>query len=113
VFIARPPLFKLESGRGAQRKSEYAWTHQEMERLALKLGKPVIQRYKGLGEMDAQQLWETTLDPRTRTLMQVTISDAAAAERQVSILMGDEVAARRSFIVNNVHFGLEEVFEAV
>jgi topoisomerase IV subunit B len=108
VYIARPPLYKIESGRGSGRKVQYAWSSEEMERLVRRLGKPSLQRYKGLGEMDAHQLWETTMNPETRTLLQVTIEDGAAAERQVSILMGDEAAARRAFIVDNVHFGVSE-----
>ncbi len=107
IYIARPPLYKIASRKGRS-KPTYAWTRQEMEAIARRYRNPTIQRYKGLGEMNSTQLWETTMNPETRSLLQVTINDTAAAERQVSILMGDEPAARRQFIVETIDFGLED-----
>ncbi|WP_010172757.1 DNA topoisomerase IV subunit B [Bacillus coahuilensis] len=109
VFIALPPLYKVSKGTGKKEVIEYAWTDEELKDAIKKIGRGyIIQRYKGLGEMNADQLWETTMDPSTRTLIRVRIDDAARAERRVTTLMGDKVEPRRKWIENNVAFGLEE-----
>ncbi|TYS79919.1 DNA topoisomerase IV subunit B [Rossellomorea aquimaris] len=109
VYIALPPLFKVSKGSGKKEVIEYAWTDDELDGAVKKIGKGyMIQRYKGLGEMNADQLWETTMDPDTRTLIRVKIDDAARAERRVTTLMGDKVEPRRKWIESNVAFGLEE-----
>ena len=109
VYIALPPLYKMSKGKGKKEVVEYAWTDGELEELRQKIGRgAILQRYKGLGEMNADQLWETTMDPETRTLIRVTIDDLARAERRVSVLMGDKAAPRRQWIEDNVKFTLEE-----
>ncbi|WP_353056012.1 DNA topoisomerase IV subunit B [Mesobacillus subterraneus] len=109
VFIALPPLYKVSKGTGKKEVIEYAWSDDELKGAMKKVGKGyMIQRYKGLGEMNADQLWETTMDPETRTLIRVRIDDAARAERRVTTLMGDKVEPRRKWIESNVAFGLEE-----
>lgn len=109
VFIALPPLYKMSKGKGKKEVVEYAWSDVELEELRQKFGKgSLLQRYKGLGEMNADQLWETTMNPETRTLIKVTIDDLARAERRVSVLMGDKAAPRRQWIEDNVKFTLEE-----
>lgn len=109
VFIALPPLYKVSKGTGKKEIIEYAWSDDELKGAMKKVGKGyMIQRYKGLGEMNADQLWETTMDPETRTLIRVRIDDAARAERRVTTLMGDKVEPRRKWIESNVAFGLEE-----
>jgi topoisomerase IV subunit B len=109
VFIALPPLYKVSKGTGKKEIIEYAWSDDDLQDTIKKVGKGyILQRYKGLGEMNADQLWETTMDPETRTLIRVQIDDAARAERRVTTLMGDKVEPRRKWIESNVAFGLEE-----
>lgn len=109
VFIALPPLYKVSKGSGKKEVIEYAWDDDELDGTIKKVGKGyTLQRYKGLGEMNADQLWETTMDPEHRTLIRVRIDDAARAERRVTTLMGDKVEPRRKWIESNVAFGLED-----
>lgn len=106
IYIALPPLYKVTKGK----TTEYIYSDQELDALRRKLGKVEIQRYKGLGEMNATQLWETTMDPSQRTLIKVGISDGVKAERRVTVLMGDKAELRRKWIEDNVSFTLEDTF---
>ncbi|WP_342576078.1 DNA topoisomerase IV subunit B [Solibacillus sp. FSL K6-1781] len=109
VYIALPPLYKVSKGSGKKQELMYAWTEQELSAATKKIGKGyIIQRYKGLGEMNADQLWDTTMNPETRTLIRVKIEDGARAERRITTLMGDKVEPRRKWIESNVNFGMEE-----
>lgn len=109
VFIALPPLYKISRGTGKKEVIEYAWTENDLQKAIKKVGKGyILQRYKGLGEMNADQLWDTTMNPETRTLIRVTIEDGARAERRVTTLMGDKVEPRRKWIEANVNFGMED-----
>jgi len=109
LYIAMPPLYKIECGKEGQ----YAWTEDDRKALLEKYkGKQTkTQRYKGLGEMDATQLWETTMDPKTRSLIKVSIRDAALAEKRVAVLMGDKVEPRKDWIEENVEFSLEDNYK--
>lgn len=109
IFIALPPLYKVSKGNGKKAVLEYAWNDEELQGAIDKVGKGyMIQRYKGLGEMNADQLWDTTMNPETRTLIRVKLEDVARAERRITTLMGDKVEPRRKWIESNVEFGLEE-----
>ena len=110
VYIAQPPLYLVKKGK----EQEYAWTDEERKALIAKFGQGKddsvnTQRYKGLGEMNAEQLWETTMNPATRTLKQVTIDNLTTADGIFSMLMGDEVPPRREFIETHAKYAKIDV----
>ena len=108
VYVAMPPLYKIDYGK----EHYYAWSDAEWQDIASKHNaKAAVQRYKGLGEMNADQLWETTMNPDTRNLIKVDITDAALAEKRVSVLMGDSVEPRKEWIDENVEFTLEDSYK--
>ena len=104
VYCAKPPLYKIDDNSSKHKKTTYVYSDEEKDNLLKNLKKYSIQRYKGLGEMNSEQLWETTMDPKTRTLVQVKIEDLADADKTVRILMGDDVEPRKQWIDNNVSF---------
>ena len=107
VYIGMPPLYKVYKGD----KVEYAYDDKELTQKIAKVGKGYqLQRYKGLGEMSAEQLWETTMNPASRNLMQVTIEDAAKAERMITTLMGDKVEGRKEFLAKYANFNKKDTF---
>lgn len=108
VYIGMPPLYKVYKPGGVE---EYAYDDAELQTKIDKVGRGyLIQRYKGLGEMSAEQLWKTTMDPARRSLMQVTIEDAVAADNMITMLMGDKVEGRKEFLSRNANFNKEDAF---
>jgi len=101
VYIAQPPLYKVQAGR----KIEYVYSDEELEKVLAEIGgRPQLQRYKGLGEMNPEQLWDTTMNPKTRTLLQVSTKDAINADQVFTMLMGEEVEPRKKFIQDNAKY---------
>jgi len=107
LYIANPPLYKMSNSK----ETYYAWTDEERTNLSKEHKGLETQRYKGLGEMNAEQLWETTMNPDTRSLIKVNITDAALAEKRVSVLMGDNVEPRKEWINENVVFTMEDNYK--
>ncbi len=108
VYIGLPPLYKIQKGTYI----EYAYSDDELASITKGLKGYTLQRYKGLGEMNPEQLWETTMDPSRRTLIRVSIEDAADVERMVTVLMGDDVAPRKKYITEYANFNRQDSFEA-
>jgi len=106
VYIAMPPLYKVEKGK----RTEYCYNEHKLEAILAEMGeKAVVQRFKGLGEMMPEQLWDTTMNPETRTLKQVTVEDATEAEHIFDLLMGESVGPRREFIESNSYLASLDV----
>lgn len=106
IYLAMPPLYKIISGD--KKKSVYAWDELEADEIKKSYGKYYIQRYKGLGEMNSDQLWETTMNPQTRQLIRVSLENAVQAERRVTVLMGESTNTRKIWINDNIDFSLED-----
>ena len=106
VYIGLPPLYKIQKGSDAK----YAYSDEELTRITKGMKGYVLQRYKGLGEMNPEQLWETTMNPENRTLVRVNIDDAADVERLVTVLMGDKVGPRKEYISDHANFNKQDAF---
>lgn len=110
LYIAMPPLYKIAV---PNKEAKYVWSNEELKEITSKQKNYTLSRFKGLGEMNANQLWETTMNPDTRSLVKVTITDASLAEKRVSVLMGDNVTPRKEWIEENVDFSLEDEYKVI
>jgi len=110
LYIAQPPLYKLAKKKGKKEEVIYAWSDEELKAV-IDDSPYTLQRYKGLGEMNANQLWETTMDPDKRVLIQVKLDDFSASDKRISVLMGDDVTPRREWIEDNVDFEISDDFD--
>ena len=108
LYIACPPLYKCTFNK---KDSMYVYSDEELKEVTKGKTLEDLQRYKGLGEMDAEQLWDTTMDPSKRTLIRVNLTDAVLAEKRVSVLMGEKVEPRKVWIEENVEFSLEDNYQ--
>lgn len=108
IYIALPPLFKITNKR--TKKIQYAWTNEELKRIKKNESSLEIQRYKGLGEMNYDQLWETTMNPKKRNLIQINVDDTLSTDKIIETLMGQDVALRRKWIERHVEFSLEDEY---
>ncbi|MBQ9625529.1 MAG: DNA topoisomerase IV subunit B, partial [Clostridia bacterium] len=109
VYIGMPPLYKVSTGKSVK----YAYSDKELLNLTKDKKNYTIQRYKGLGEMNPEQLWETTLNPDNRSLIQVTIDDAAEVDRIVTVLMGENTEPRKDYIFENAEFNKKDLYESM
>ena len=110
VFIGLPPLYRLSK----KDQVEYVFSDVELPEAVKRFGSGYkLSRYKGLGEMNPEQLWETTMNPKDRTLVRVTIEDAAEAEKMITVLMGDAIEQRKEYIINNANFNKVDNFKPV
>ncbi|HBO68157.1 MAG TPA: DNA topoisomerase IV subunit B [Acholeplasmataceae bacterium] len=110
LYLAQPPLYKITKKKGKKEEIHYAWSDEELKTL-IDDSPYTIQRYKGLGEMNANQLWDTTMNPESRSLIQVKIDDLGASDKRISVLMGDDVTPRRTWIEDNVDFEISDDFD--
>ncbi len=112
LYLAQPPLYKVAKKKNKKEEILYAWSDESLKEIIEKTeGNYTIQRYKGLGEMNFDQLWETTMNPESRTLIQVTIDDLGVSDKHISVLMGDQVAPRREWIETHVDFEITDDFD--
>ena len=107
IYVGMPPLYKVTTNN----KVTYCYTDEELENITKNLKQYNLQRYKGLGEMSAEQLWTTTMDPAKRSLMRVSIEDAVMADKEITMWMGDEVGPRKDYINKNANFNKVDSFE--